>query len=164
MSGDFYKSVISKDVKSEKAEKPVQVVTKRKDGSIRVDHMNYEKTMTQQHFAEQCDVNRIMKRWLNGGPPPVSNAARAVFKDVSHGMDYQSLLNVTMSVQDSFDSLPADMRSRFKNDPAELLDFVGNPANYDECVKLGLMDSDSPSKVDGSQVSPVVQVVEQLPT
>lgn len=154
--------------KIDEVNKPVQVMTKRTDGSIRIDHMNYEKTMTQQNFAEQCDINRIMKRWLNGGPPPVSNAARAVFKDVSHGYDYQQLLDVTMSVQESFDSLPSDIRQRFKNNPTELLDFVANPTNYDECVKLGLIEGETlatlNTTVNSDVANPEVKMSEQSAT
>lgn len=137
---------------------PDVVITKRPNGTLRVDHMNYEKSMTQQCFSEAADINRIMTRWLNGGPPPVSDASRAVFKDVSHGLDYREILDRVMEVQESFDSLPAELRSRFANDPANLLDFVGNPANFDEATKLGLLESDSDSIIGGVNVPP-----EQLP-
>lgn len=133
------------------------------NGRIRVDHMNYEKSLTQQSFADMCDINKIMSRWLSGGPPPASPEAQAVFRDVSHGMDYRELLDVTMNVQMSFDELPAEVRSRFKNDPALLLDFVGDHANYDECVKLGLIEDDLSSNV-GFVPTTMGQVTsEQLP-
>lgn len=119
------------------------VVTKRANGTYRVDHMNYEKSMTQQCFSEASDVNRIMSRWLSGGPPPVSDAAKAVFRDVSHGRTFQESLDLVLEVQEGFDSLPADLRSQFKNDPSLLLDFVNDPSNESECVKLGLLDGDS---------------------
>lgn len=122
-------------------------VYRRPNGSIRVDHVNYEKSMTQQCFAESADINNIMKRWLNGGPPPVSDAARATFRDVSSGQDYQEILHTVMEVQESFDTLPADMRARFKNDPAQLLAFIENPANTDECVQLGLFDEEPPEQL-----------------
>ena len=128
--------------------KPVVVETVRPNGRIRVDHMNYEKSLTQQHFSESADINNIMRRWLNGGPPPVSDASRAVFRDVSHGMDYQTMINTTMAVQESFDSLPADIRARFKNSPSELLDFVADPANEKSARELGLLFEDSASMVN----------------
>jgi hypothetical protein len=40
-------------------------------------------------------------------------------------------------------ALPADVRARFENDPANLLDFMVNPANNAECIKLGLIDRES---------------------
>lgn len=133
------------------------VISKRPNGTLRVDHMNYEKSLTHQCFSDAADVNKIMSRWLNGGPPPVSDAARAVFKDVSHGRDFQESLHLVMEVQESFDSLPADLRSQFKNDPALLLDFVSDPRNEAECVKLGLLEGDSSSTLnsvptDGGQI------------
>lgn len=115
------------------------VETRLPNGRIRVDHMNYEKSLTQQCFAEASDINVIMKRWLSGGPPPVSDASKAVFKDVSHGMDYQSMMNTVVDVQQRFDELPAELRAKFKNNPSMLLDFVHDPANEEEAIQLGLI-------------------------
>lgn len=139
------------------------VITKRPNGRVRVDHMNYEKSMTQQCFSESSDVNRIMTRWLSGGPPPVSDASRATFRDVSSGMDYREVCDRVLEVQESFDSLPADMRMRFANDPANLLDFVSNPANNDECIKLGLMDDGLSTNVDKRPFGDVKSPSEQFP-
>ena len=36
-------------------------------------------------------------------------------------------------------ALPAQIRSRFENDPAKLIDFLDNSENLDEAIKLGLV-------------------------
>lgn len=124
-------------------------ITTRPNGRIRVDHMNFEKSMTQQCFTEASDVNRIMARWLTGsGENPHRLPDFNRYRDVSHGMDYQAMVNVVSSVNDDFDSLDADVRARFKNDPSLLLDFVSDPANINECISLGLIEDDFASMVD----------------
>jgi phage internal scaffolding protein len=37
-------------------------------------------------------------------------------------------------------ALPAQIRSRFDNDPAKLIDFLENEQNHDEAIKLGLVN------------------------
>ena len=38
-----------------------------------------------------------------------------------------------------FDNLPSDVRNRFNNNPAQLLDFVADPENKEEAIELGLL-------------------------
>ena len=52
--------------------------------------------------------------------------------------------------RDLFMSLDAEVRKRFGNDPAQLLDFLADNKNYDEAKKLGLVDVKAPPKVDES--------------
>ena len=62
--------------------------------------------------------------------------------------------------------LPAQMRSRFNNDPAELLKFIKDPANLDEAVKLGILVKKEAPKGDPvpppAPPSPVPPVVPLL--
>ena len=41
--------------------------------------------------------------------------------------------------QQGFEQLPSAVRARFKNDPMELVAFVGDNRNAEEAVKLGLL-------------------------
>lgn len=129
-------------------------LVKRPNGTLGCYLDNFGKSRTQQCFSDMTNVNIIMKKW-QGRPPPLPSDVKQVFADVSHGMDFQQSLERVNAVQEAFDRLPADTRSRFRNNPVELLDFVGDPANEQECIKLGLMDaveavSASTEKVAGS--------------
>lgn len=95
--------------------------------------------LTHQSFREECDINFIMRRAAKTGMlPPATRIAR--FGDFSDVKSYQMSLDIVMQANDMFSALPAAIRDRFKNDPAELLAFVGNKANLDEAVKLGLVE------------------------
>ena len=62
-----------------------------------------------------------------------------------------------MIIQDDFMELPAQLRSRFNNDPAELIDFLGKEENREEATKLGLVAAkpiSEPSETPVGEVKP----------
>jgi hypothetical protein len=137
-----------------------QRITRRSNGTYLVEHLNTEKSMTQQCFSDAADVNKIMARWLSGnGENPHCMPDFTRFRDVSNGMDYQTLKNVVLEAQGDFDTLPADVRARFKNDPALLISFVSDPANASEAIALGLLDADLGTNLadGGSSMAPPEQ-------
>ena len=44
-----------------------------------------------------------------------------------------------MQAQQNFLELPSELRSKFNNDPSQLIEFINTESNYDECVKYGLI-------------------------
>lgn len=103
-----------------------------------------EPTLTQQHFQSECDINEIMKKYAVTGTLP--NVSGAFYDDLPEITDFFSLQNYLIQAEDSFMSLPSAIRKRFENDPGQLMDFIGNPANYEEAVSLGLLSSSSLKK------------------
>lgn len=102
---------------------------------------NFEKTLTQQNFAADVDVNNIVARAIKTGflaDPAMTAVREAIFADVSEVGDYAACLNRISAAQDAFMSLPADLRASFGNDPAQLLAFLADPANNEKAMELGL--------------------------
>lgn len=96
-------------------------------------------------FAGECDINVIMRRAIKSGVMPVDVLDREpVFGDFSDIGDFHAVQNRLIACQESFLTLPADVRERFDNDPAKLLAFVSDVANKDEAVKLGLIEAPAP--------------------
>lgn len=95
---------------------------------------------TKQEFRDQCDINNIIKSFtLTGQISHISaKAAQGVFMDLPDDVDFQNAMNVVAKAGEAFDALPAKIRDRFHNNPAEFLAFVEDPANADELVKLGI--------------------------
>lgn len=93
---------------------------------------------TKQSFRDECDINTIVRRFgLTGEmPPPLSPQ----FGDFSNVVDFQTAMNAIRHAGESFMTLPASLRSRFDNDPSKLIAFLENKANFDEAVKLGLVN------------------------
>lgn len=83
-----------------------------------------EVSLTKQSEAEACDINNIMKRYEQTGLLPDSNGRQPTFADFSTMETYQEAMNIVSQANSSFHSLPAEIRARFQNDPAQFLGFV----------------------------------------
>lgn len=96
-----------------------------------------DESLTKQSFAEEVDINTIVKRFGLTGQLPVD--VRTPLNDDFEGVfDFKSAMDAVVQAQESFDAMPAETRARFHNDPAEFVDFCSNPDNLDEMRKLGL--------------------------
>lgn len=96
-------------------------------------------TMTQQHFRDEVDINRIVDRFLKTGQVP-SVDPRAMYGDFLNVPEsYRDALDQVINAQSAFDDLPSHIRERFQNDPAQLLDFLSDDKNREEAAKLGFL-------------------------
>jgi len=68
--------------------------------------------------------------------------------------DYHTALNRVIAAQDEFEALPAQIRARFNNDPAELIAFLDDDNNRPEAESLGLVDKAAAEVVEAAQVTP----------
>ena len=144
----------------EKMVDPVQVVRERKQpkhvgfgvphrcNDVDVATVNGEPSMARQEFKDEVDINNIMKKYddrLNAVPFTASGQ----YGDFSQITEFRDMLDTVIYAQEAFASLPASMRKRFGNDPALLLEFLQDEANYDEGVKLGLLQERHKPQSDG---------------
>jgi len=120
-------------------QRPNQKVILRKNGTLRVVTVNNEPTLTQQQFKESSDINNIIKQYSQTGELPLSNKV-GKFLDVSNVQDYQTALTTVYEAQRAFDELPSKVRSRFENDPNQLIAFIEDDKNYQEAFELGLLN------------------------
>lgn len=105
---------------------------------------------TDQSELESTDVNRIVARFVKTGVLPAGRTD-GVYLDVSQVVDYQDAVAQVNMAESFFMSLPAEVRARFQNDPAEFLDFASDPANRKEMQGWGLL---SPDVVEPKAVEP----------
>lgn len=97
---------------------------------------------TKQEPKNACDINKIVARALRGQAIMNLNNKPGRFGDVSEVPDYATALRVVKRAEELFSSLPALVRKRFQNDPAEMLEFVKDSKNADEAKALGLLKDD----------------------
>lgn len=102
----------------------------------------YPPSRTKQEFQKECDINNIIKSFsATGMMRHVSaKAAQGAYQDLPDPMDFQESLAVVEQAAASFMTLPAKVRDRFRNEPAEFLAFMADEANKDEMVTLGLRE------------------------
>lgn len=115
------------------------------DSGLRCD----DPTRTQQHFREECDINTIVERFGLTGELP-SDLRVPQYGDFTNVFDYHSAMNAVAAANESFDLLPASIRARFENDPAQFVDFCTDPANKDELIKMGLAVASAATKAESS--------------
>lgn len=100
---------------------------------------NWGEGRTKQSHKDETDINSIMKRFEKTGMIEFINSHEPKYGDVT-AMDYQTSMQNVAQANEMFADLPAKVRDRFDNDPAELLEFLDNPANREEAVLLGLVE------------------------
>lgn len=103
-------------------------------------------SMTKQSFVEECDINNVLREYSQSGQLRhiSQRAEQGMYTDLPDNTDFQEALNIVLEGQKAFDSLPAKVRNRFNNDPAAFLEFMADPANQDEAIKLGLATDNRP--------------------
>lgn len=123
----------------------------RFDTPPKVQTLNSAPSLTQQQFKEEADINNIIASYNTTGlltNPLVQSARQPIFGDFSNlPQDYMQVQNQLLQAQADFMDLPAKIRQRFNNNPAELISFLQNPNNVDEAIELGLMEKTSKSEL-----------------
>lgn len=99
--------------------------------------MCLDPSKTVQSDAVDADINTIVRRFGITGQMPV-NPVLPKFQDYEEVFDYRTAVERITMAQEHFMALPAQVRIKFDNDPQKFLEFVDDPANGDELVKLGL--------------------------
>lgn len=97
-----------------------------------------EPARTQQSFAEDADINTIVRRFGLTGQLP-NGVAVPQSGDFSGVTDFQSALNLVLDAQAAFLEVPGELRARFNHDPAQFIAFVEDPVNREEAMKLGFI-------------------------
>lgn len=102
--------------------------------------VNEEPSLTQQQFVEDCDINVLARRFgLTDSPMPMAPIDPRYYGDFTDVPDLRTALDLVNDARNRFMELPAKMRERFNNQPGRLWEFVNDPENAEEAVRLGLL-------------------------
>lgn len=94
---------------------------------------------TRQQDAQSADINVIVKRWEKTGELPVARRV-GVFMDVSAMPSFQEALNTVNRANEMFMSLRADIRAKFENEPARMLDAWNNKEMREVFEEIGWLE------------------------
>ena len=95
------------------------------------------KSRTKSEFAEEANINNIVKRCMNGGAMPTGSRT-PLFGDFTEVADFSSAQTLIAEANSEFEQLPSDIREKFGNDVSALMDFLDDENNLDEAIALGL--------------------------
>ncbi|QXP08472.1 MAG: internal scaffolding protein [Arizlama microvirus] len=107
---------------------------------IRVATINDQPSKTDQSMKEQCDVNNIVRKFKRTGQVSHLSQKQGQYADVSEISDLLSATTKVAQAQDAFMTLPAALRKKLNNNPAELISWLNDPKNDDEAIKLGIKE------------------------
>lgn len=141
MSNAFKEKYGNEDVSKEEMRKWCQRPGK-------VDEEGNKIYMTEQHHKDQCDVNKIIKKYDKTGLIDHVSKLEARYGDMT-GADFKSAMDLVTNVQSEFDQFPAEIRKRFDNSPEKYLAFMENPENRKQAIDLGLIRADWRDELDG---------------
>lgn len=101
-------------------------------GNVELEVSGYENTdEIIQSFAESCDLNVIIQRYLNG-EVDVLEKHKGFFGDASKfPKTYAEVLQMQIDSKNLFESLPKDIRYKFDNDPNKFFVSAGSKEWYD---------------------------------
>lgn len=126
-------------------------------------HFPENEGRTRQSFADEANINKIMGRWRRQGFAENVNIHTPVYGDFTTEVDFLQAQQSIKSAEAVFAALPARVRARVNNDPAQLITFVDNPDNHAELVELGLVNPISKEPAP-EPVSPEPAVAEVEPS
>ena len=95
------------------------------------------KTRTKSEFADEANINNIVKRCMNGAAMPTGSRT-PLFGDFSEVADFTSAQTLIAQANAEFEQLPSDVREKFGNNVSDLMDFLDDENNIDEAIALGL--------------------------
>lgn len=130
-----------------------KIVTRRANGTKRVVTINDQPSRTQKQFRDKVNVNSIMAKYRKTGLIDHVRQTPGVYTDLTRLPDYQTAMETVVRAQETFQTVPANIRLKFDNDPAKFIAFLDDDKNYDEAVKLGLIipkEQQTPAPVEPS--------------
>lgn len=130
---------------------------------------NREPSLTRQEFAEECDINNVMKRYdahVIGGPGGLQAKTPTYFDFADLPQDLLGYLTFMKDAESQFMSLPAIVRKEFDNDALQFVDFASDPDNLEQMRSWGLAapaPASPPEPVSGGASPPVPAAAPSAP-
>lgn len=98
-----------------------------------------DQMITIQSAKDSCDINQILGQFKRTGIITHVNRNRPTYTDLPAPLDYQEALHLITEAEEAFFGLPSEVRTKFANDPQQLLAAIGDPAQADYLREVGIL-------------------------
>ncbi|AXL14771.1 internal scaffolding protein [Microviridae sp.] len=105
--------------------------------------------LTKQSHKNECDINQIMARYQKTGVLEHAKAHQGSYGEIT-SETFLSAHQTIARAKSMFETLPSSLRERFENRPENYFDFVQDPDNTTELVKMGLVREEAKKQDDTS--------------
>lgn len=125
-------------------------------------------SLVQKQFMQEADINYLIGRFTKTGSFYSAEQLAKARATPQFG-DFVAVQScnvveahaVMAKAKEAFELLPFNVRERFNHSPERLLEFIQDEGNYDEALRLGLVNERKKDEVikpnpDSSEVSPSI--------
>lgn len=123
----------------------------------RVQTIFTEPTITQQHFAAECNINQIIARFNKTGVLGDGKPTPPSYADVSLFGDFRESQEKIQKGKAAFAAMPVEVRRLAGGDPSRLWDVLVNPENRQILENAGVLNPRKPpvpDNPDGQSAQP----------
>lgn len=111
-----------------------------------------EPGLTEQTHKSECDINRIIKKFVNTGQLP-TNISQNPQYGFAPEIDFKKALDLTKKLHSEFDSLTDSDKQKFNNDPAQYGEFLSQYAEAPESF-YNIEDAEPETLVSQTKTTP----------
>ena len=110
------------------------------------------RSLTQQAFVDDCNINLIMRRYEQTGLLNHVAKYNGHYGDFTGPTDYHTAMNMVIAAREMFETLPSGLRKQFANDAGAFLQWANDPENEAQMREMGLLppiplpDAETPQK------------------
>ena len=113
-------------------------------------------SMTQQQFAQECDINYIVKRAQRTGTIPVVSTQEMQFGALDEDT-FKARMDKMAEIKSYFECLPSEIRLHYQNSVNEFIAAMNTEEGVEEGRKLGIISpAVNPAPV-ASEPAPAVE-------
>lgn len=97
-----------------------------------------DESRTKQSFADDSDVNNIMRKYMATGQVSHLNNSEPNY-GFAPSIDFKEAMDTVKTAQEGFYNLPAEIREKFGSDPVRFLEALESPDSDDLLRSLDLL-------------------------
>lgn len=94
-------------------------------------------SMARQEMRDDANINVIIQRFRRTGALSHLNQYQGQYGDFAD-LDFHTAMNFVAEAQSMFETVPADVRKHFGNDPGAFIEFASDPGNQQQMADWGL--------------------------
>lgn len=95
-------------------------------------------SLTEQSHAASSDIHTIMRKYEKTGVLEHTSLKSGEYMNLPDAPDFHNAMNIIATANSLFESVPAQIRKKFGNDPEAYLTYMQDNNNYDAIKQMGL--------------------------
>lgn len=128
---------MSTEKQQEFTNKTIKTITKRKDGTKRVQIHFDTPPITDQSQNKSADINNIVLQYAKQGAFPQPVLDEQYYKDISNIPSPMDAFNIVNNLTEAFNELHPYLRKQMDNDPRNLPNYLLDKDNEHVLIKYG---------------------------